>query len=116
MLVRRPECLGPALRAGGKGLLEAVGEAIELQKAHNTVLFPPPMSGGSEGKSGDEREVGTESVIGHDDPSSVSWTDDRSLIVFSSSGDRGAGDTLSMRKDQISFKSGPHSAIIINLE
>ncbi|XP_075257500.1 ryanodine receptor 2-like isoform X3 [Convolutriloba macropyga] len=116
MLVRRPECLGPALRAGGRGLLEAVAEAIDLQKTHNAILYPATASSGSEGKSGDEREGGSESVGGHlDDPSSASWTDDRSLIMIGSAAVAG-GDNISMRKDQISFKSGPHSVVMFNLE
>ena len=82
MLVRRPECLGPALRAGGKGLLEAVAEAIDLQHAHNAMMMVSAAQG--DGKDGADF-----------DPSTTSW--DNQSAMNASSG----GDNASARKEHL---------------
>ena len=79
----RPECLGPALRAGGKGLLEAVAEAIDLQHAHNAMMLVSAQQ--AEGKDGADY-----------DPSTTSW-DNQSAMNASS----GGGDSASAKKEHL---------------
>ncbi|CAN0250954.1 unnamed protein product [Lampetra fluviatilis] len=65
LLIRRPECFGPALRGeGGQGLLLAIEDAIKV--AEEPDRSAPPVAGHKRGAPTEEEEVGKRSFhIGH---------------------------------------------------
>ena len=59
LLIRHPECLGPALRGEGKGLLAAMEEAIDLSEVpeEGYLISAPTMAISEEG--GESRPIST---------------------------------------------------------